>query len=176
MENSQNDRILDVGCGMRPRGNINLDSTERENVPNFVMGDALDLPFEENSFATVYSSGLSLWSKSHDDNKLLKAWQEAVRVANDQVVMEYNYTKQSKIWNGRHPINSLKMLHSKLSTEITLEYSERGKFSKIIRPFEKIFGRSFTITFLNKIMRRSYYGKFKLRLSERENLPEVQWN
>ncbi|OLS25417.1 MAG: hypothetical protein HeimC2_18740 [Candidatus Heimdallarchaeota archaeon LC_2] len=176
VENSVNDKILDVGCGIRPRGDVNLDLTESENIPNFVLGDALDLPFDENSFATVYSSGLSLWSTDHDDSKLLKSWQEAVRVAKDQVVMEYNYTKQSKQWRGRHPIDSLNWLQSNLSNEITLEYSERGKFSNLIRPFEKIFGKSFTIVFLNKIMRRSYYSKFKLKLSEKENLPEVKWN
>jgi len=65
---------LDVGCGHRPTGDVNVDlfpepsahraSDQRVNddvalhvreIPNFVVADALHLPFRERSFVRVYS-------------------------------------------------------------------------------------------------------------------------
>jgi len=59
--------ILDVGCGDRPKGTVNLDcaraqssdffESERKVNParatNFVLGDAYHLPFRDNAFETV---------------------------------------------------------------------------------------------------------------------------
>jgi len=59
--------ILDVGCGDRPKGTVNLDwarsqssdffESERQVDPgratNFVLGDAYHLPFRDNAFETV---------------------------------------------------------------------------------------------------------------------------
>lgn len=173
MENNEETKILDVGCGVRPRGDINLDLVDR-TVPNFILGNAIELPFDDKSFATVYSSGLSLWGTNYPIEELLKSWQEAIRVAKHQVVNEFNYTAQSKTWHPPHPLEALKWCHDNVSSDITLEYSERGKLASPIRLFEKVFGTKSTIFVLNKIFRRSYYGKFKLYLSEKRNLPEIK--
>lgn len=164
--------ILDVGCGDRPRGTTNLDLTERD-VDNFILGDATDLPFDDNSFDSVYSSGLSLWSTHFDNEKIIKSWQEAIRVARHQVVFEYNYNKPNENWNPKDPFQILEVLKEELARDINIEYSERGKFANVIKPFEKLFGRKMTVFLLNNIIRRSYYVKFKLNLSEKTGVPET---
>jgi len=62
-------KSLDVGCGSDFRGEVNLDHYKGENpeidqstnvfvnyrrIPNFVLGDALHLPFRDKSFQKVY--------------------------------------------------------------------------------------------------------------------------
>jgi len=47
--------ILDVGCGERPRGDVNCDIELRKNVENFVLCNAEYLPFKDNSFDIVIS-------------------------------------------------------------------------------------------------------------------------
>ncbi|MDH5402970.1 MAG: class I SAM-dependent methyltransferase [Candidatus Heimdallarchaeota archaeon] len=162
--------ILDIGCGDRPRGTTNLDFMDFD-VPNFVKGDALNLPFEDKSFNTAYSSGLSLWSKNHEEKLLIKSWEEAIRVAKDLVVFEYNYLSQSNTWPARAPLGVKNFLEKSLKSNISLDYSQRGKFNKIIRVFEKIFGTKLTISILNKIFRKSYLAKFTLKLTN-NNVPE----
>lgn len=66
MRKSERSLVLDVGCGLNPRGDVNLDlyldSRHRmngvdmnpEEIPNFVQGDALDMHmFTDRQFDTV---------------------------------------------------------------------------------------------------------------------------
>jgi SAM-dependent methyltransferase len=57
-------KILDVGCGGKPQGDVNLDLYDSDNphtsqkikpleIPNFVIGDARHLPFQAKTFDTV---------------------------------------------------------------------------------------------------------------------------
>ena len=46
--------ILDVGCGNKPRGDVNIDFV-KQTVPNFVRADALNLPFRDNVFSHACS-------------------------------------------------------------------------------------------------------------------------
>jgi len=46
--------ILDVGCGNKPRGDINIDFV-KQTVPNFIRADALNLPFRDNVFSHARS-------------------------------------------------------------------------------------------------------------------------
>lgn len=48
--------ILDVGCGMRPIGDVNCDIVKQTHVQNFVVCDAHFLPFRDNSFDVVHAS------------------------------------------------------------------------------------------------------------------------
>lgn len=65
--------ILDVGCGIRPRGTVNVDFFARGNnvqigdqvkgefmdphrIPNFVLADACHLPFRDEVFSAVFSN------------------------------------------------------------------------------------------------------------------------
>ena len=70
--------ILDFGCGWHPRGDINMDITPRQNVPNFMPmpPDSQRLPFEDKTF----SSALAFHVLEHVNNpKHVK--QELQRVA-----------------------------------------------------------------------------------------------
>jgi len=62
-------KVLDVGCGSNPKGDVNIDllikddagyhvKVYREKIPNFVLADAHSLPFRDKSFRKVYSSHL----------------------------------------------------------------------------------------------------------------------
>jgi ubiquinone/menaquinone biosynthesis C-methylase UbiE len=168
------DKILDVGCGYRPRGHVNLDQGDLEVIPNYVKGDATNLPFDDKSFSTVYSSGLSLWrSDIHTYDELSIAWKEARRVAIDQVIFEYNHYIGSQSWPTRYPLDALKVLHKEISPEISLSYSKRGKFAKLVILIEKLIGIKLTIWIVNKMIRKTYFAEFKLFLSDKRGLPET---
>jgi len=61
---------LDVGCGSRPKGDVNVDLlSERfgvkenffikpQRISNFVLADACHLPFKDGSFENVFSSAV----------------------------------------------------------------------------------------------------------------------
>lgn len=85
--------ILDIGCGPNPKGDVNLDlypgktghrdfKTEinTKEVPNFVLGDALHLPFKTSCFETVYSRHVI--EHVSDPSLFIK---EAMRVARRKV-------------------------------------------------------------------------------------------
>jgi len=78
-----NKRVLNAGCGsMPPFGDVNLDITPR-SVPNFVLGNIDDMPFEDKEFgACVVSHVLE-----HVDNPQ-KALEECHRVADRVWVIE----------------------------------------------------------------------------------------
>lgn len=95
---------LDVGCGTRATGNVNLDlfKTETEHrglirqqidmkiTPNFVLGDALHLPFKTDSFIEVFSN--------HTIEHLAEPTafiRECIRVAKEKVVIvcPHRYTR-----------------------------------------------------------------------------------
>jgi len=92
--------ILDIGCGDRPRGTVNVDVSMRDSshlykrhshlklIQNFVCADAQHLPFKNNVFAKV----LCWHTLEHLNNPSL-AVKEMVRVANGtvQIVVPYRY-------------------------------------------------------------------------------------
>jgi len=60
--------ILDIGCGSRPHGDVNVDAMFADDewkgqvdsrlTPNFVKADAAHLPFKDKCFQEVFSSHL----------------------------------------------------------------------------------------------------------------------
>ena len=51
------DLSLDIGCGVAPRGDVNIDIRRREishKIPNFLYADAVHLPFRGNTFRKVF--------------------------------------------------------------------------------------------------------------------------
>lgn len=102
--------VLDVGCGRRPRGNVNVDIGQNgvryehekgvpfnyKTIPNFVQAHACYLPFKDNTFSRVESFSVIEHVKTdpygHDGLKQspFKVLQEIVRVAqNHAEVMFY---------------------------------------------------------------------------------------
>ncbi len=83
--------ILDVGCGVHPVGDVNVDlplllasdSGVKAGVKTRanVFASAYNLPFRENSFEVVHFHGLL-----HHLNNPSRAWGEMARVAKDMIV------------------------------------------------------------------------------------------
>jgi len=62
--------VLDIGCGLKPEGDVNIDlflgsehrrrgkgpTLEPKTIPNFVLGDGQHLPFRDEVFDTVKSN------------------------------------------------------------------------------------------------------------------------
>jgi len=83
--------ILDVGCGFRPRGNVNIDISKAWNprmyesdknrerkiheIPNFLLASACNLPFRNHVFDRVVS-----YSVLEHIQKPFQALKEIVRV------------------------------------------------------------------------------------------------
>jgi SAM-dependent methyltransferase len=68
-------KVLDVGCGDRPTGDVNLDLFFYGKWKNFVIAEAHHLPFKDNVFEKAYSKHCV----EHLENPL-KFFKEAKRV------------------------------------------------------------------------------------------------
>jgi ubiquinone/menaquinone biosynthesis C-methylase UbiE len=86
-------KILDVGCGYLPRGDVNVDlyvkpsihrsiALNTKQIPNFVLADSQHLPFKNACFDKVLSSHVI----EHVDKPMLML-QEMVRVSNRYVLV-----------------------------------------------------------------------------------------
>jgi hypothetical protein len=78
--------ILDVGCGINPRGDVNLDLRIGGDYAAFqtkadINASCLNLPFRSNLFSTVYFNGLL-----HHIQDPFKAWSELARVCDETIV------------------------------------------------------------------------------------------
>jgi len=109
--------ILDVGCGLHPKGDVNVDLLvpddvqgyvlDPKTISNFVKADACFLPFKPNVFDQVECHHLL----EHLDNPM-QAVEEMVRVAKDKIVIAVPnfyfeiignlFRKGRKEWRGKH--------------------------------------------------------------------------
>jgi ubiquinone/menaquinone biosynthesis C-methylase UbiE len=78
--------ILDVGCGVNPRGDVNLDfkfggdyGTQRTKAD--VIGDVTNLNYQDDSFDIVHFNGLL-----HHIKDPRRAWLEIERVASKMII------------------------------------------------------------------------------------------
>lgn len=116
-----NNLTLDVGCGNNGRGDVNCDlfpysdSGHRSgkhgspcDIPNFVMCDAMHLPFKNGSFSEVFSSHVI----EHVQNSFFML-NEMVRVSSKTVIVKcpHRYGDRAVIktrkWRKRFHINHL---------------------------------------------------------------------
>jgi len=96
---SVSDMILDVGCGVNPKGDINCDLgiysisehgikrkdglfIDPKKIKNFVRCDAHYLPFSDNSFELVYSSHLI--EHLHNPIQFIR---ECIRVSKNNILI-----------------------------------------------------------------------------------------
>jgi len=141
---------LDVGCGVRPQGTVNVDIyigasnpytkmpsiTNPKKIPNFVKADGQFLPFRSNIFDEVYCFHVI----EHVENPYLLL-RELLRVARGTVHIKtpHRLSKYSKTPYHKHYFNRTwfsKVLKN-YRTEITLSYEPLWpKFPYIQRPLE----------------------------------------
>jgi ubiquinone/menaquinone biosynthesis C-methylase UbiE len=79
-------KVLDVGCGDRPTGDVNLDIFFYGKWKNFTIGEAHHLPFKNGVFDKVYSKDCL----EHLENPL-EFFKEAHRVLKNDGILECIY-------------------------------------------------------------------------------------
>jgi len=144
--------VLDGGCGLRPRGDVNVDlypggETEHRrggkgpslvDIPGFVQADALDMyMFEDRQFDVVHCWGLVEHIPYPGCWKLLK---ELWRVTGGHLIMVVPNRRWPGLWNKVHVSNfdaetfrkAVPRLLGTRNFEAVNEY--RGVFHKMI-PF-----------------------------------------
>lgn len=147
-------RVLDVGCGTNPKGNVNCDlypnlslhrfphkKIELKAIPNFVRCDAHFLPFKDGSFETIIASHLL----EHCEFPFL-VLQEFRRVSTRKVIIEVpNLSKVVFRENPTHFFTwseySLQNLLDHFFTRVEIYnayYRFRSKFLKKIPFFGKL--------------------------------------
>ena len=77
--------ILDVGCGDKPRGDVNIDLAHNRSAFNFIRSDAQHLPFRDKTFKTTY-----VLTVLEHLNKPYDALREIFRVTNGDVIIRYD--------------------------------------------------------------------------------------
>ena len=97
-------KILDVGCGDNPRGDVNLDLFFYVRCENFVIGEAHHLPFKTSVFENVYSKHCLEHLESP-----LQFFKEAKRVLKDGGALECIYPTDTKL--TKKTIHNLLNLH-----------------------------------------------------------------
>lgn len=123
-------KILDVGCGGQPKGDVNCDLFfgDSPHVKNFVRCDAQYLPFKNNSFKIVYSSHVI----EHLPCPLL-ALREWNRVSRSYVYIRLPYAfrffdkHHLYGWNKNILENLLSKVFSKLKSIAPPSYTEDSK-------------------------------------------------
>lgn len=128
--------ILDVGCGNRPRGTVNCDLYTGQHVvraplnlkqiPNFVLCDASNLPFTDNSFDMVLASHIL----EHLDCPIvaLKEWK---RVAKSKVIVAVpDFSMYKLVMDERDHIYtwtmwSLEHLMNRIFSKVTVHGNRR---------------------------------------------------
>jgi ubiquinone/menaquinone biosynthesis C-methylase UbiE len=96
--------VLDVGCGDRPKGDVNLDLFFFGKWKNFILAEAHHLPFKDGAFKKVYSKNCV----EHLENPL-KFFQEAKRVLKNSGTLECIYPTDSLL--TKKTIHNLLNLH-----------------------------------------------------------------
>lgn len=99
--------MLDVGCGPKPRGEVNIDFFRggqnpqtgdqvrgefmpSKNIKNFIMADAMHLPIKDKSFEVVFSS-----HTIEHVQKPMQMLREMCRVAKTKAVVRFPHRKGS---------------------------------------------------------------------------------
>lgn len=96
--------LLDVGCGDVPKGDVNLDLFYYRRGKNFVFGEALHLPFRDETFIKVYSKHCI----EHLENPLT-FFKEAKRILKEGGKLECIYPTDTML--TKKTIHNLLNLH-----------------------------------------------------------------
>lgn len=141
--------ILDVGCGKRPHGDVNVDlfvhETRHRNlmgeidakfIDNFVRCDAQHLPFRENLFRTVYSNHVI----EHVDNPY-RMIREMLRVSayEIKIITPHRFFSGTFKAEHKHAFNRTWFLQTLRKLGIYSIYTCYSAFSGFPHPFLSLF-------------------------------------
>jgi len=141
-------KLLDVGCGHRPRGDVNVDlfveatahrtADQRVNddvrlkvaeIPNFVRADACHLPFRDRGFRKVYS-----WHVIEHLPEPEPFLAECCRVADEQIEVRCPNGEYLSCRGEMKPLHlhdfSLDLFREKLKAHIDWDFSVRWDYSQ----------------------------------------------
>jgi ubiquinone/menaquinone biosynthesis C-methylase UbiE len=90
-------KILDVGCGNSPKGDVNVDLFFHVRCENFVIGEVHHLPFKTSVFENVYSKHCLEHLESP-----LQFFKEAKRVLKEGGTLECIYPTDTKLTKKNH--------------------------------------------------------------------------
>lgn len=139
-------KILDVGCGDRPTGDVNLDLFYYGKWQNLVIGEAHHIPFKNNVFDKVYSKNCL----EHLENPL-KFFEETKRVLKKGGVLECIYPTNSKY--TKITIHNL----------LNLRWSSAFKWKSILKGTNKIShgGHKWQLNYdaVHKLLKRAGFTK-----------------
>jgi ubiquinone/menaquinone biosynthesis C-methylase UbiE len=143
---------LDVGCGSHPKGTVNMDFfrggynpqtgdqkkgeyMRAQNIENFIVGDALHLPFKDEAFDVVFST--QVIEHVTDPKGLLC---EMNRVCKRKMIVRCPHRKGSGAVRPFHVnyFDETWFQHIALSMGVTMRYSIAYEHP-IIRALVKIF-------------------------------------
>ena len=106
--------MLDVGCGDSPAGDVNLDLFYHGKWKNFIIAEALHLPFKNKIFDKIYSKH----SLEHFE-KPFKFFQEAKRVLKKGGILECIYPTDTML--------TKKTIHNILNLRWTSAFAWKSK-------------------------------------------------
>jgi SAM-dependent methyltransferase len=141
-------KVLDVGCGHRPKGDVNVDlfpeaSAHRcvdqrvngdvalhvHEIPNFVRADACHLPFRDRAFRKVYS-----WHVIEHLPEPEPFLAECCRVADEQIEVRCPNGEYLSCRGEMKPLHlhdfSLDLFREKLKAHIDWDFSVRWDYSQ----------------------------------------------
>ena len=136
---------MDVGCGNKPRGDVNLDISVPLRIPeNFVLGDAHTLPFRNKGFSLIYSNSVIEHLINPD-----KALREFKRVSTKLCLITPDCSNLDRTldhlysWNIHTLTNLLKRHYSKISVYSSIGFTSpapmfQGRLKKYL-PFLNLF-------------------------------------
>jgi SAM-dependent methyltransferase len=124
-------RILDVGCGARAQGDVNVDlypkdrqqcrsSWNPKNLKNFVLADASYLPFKDDAFDLL--TARHVIEHLHEPLQALTEWKRASPTVSITTPSEYSLDRTPThlfTWN----VSSLKNLLSQVFSEVHVSYT-----------------------------------------------------
>jgi SAM-dependent methyltransferase len=140
---------LDVGCGCRPRGDVNVDLVTGWNphlgdqkkrleyvdphtIPNFVKASGMFLPFRDDVFSKVYAYEVV----EHVENPL-RFLRELLRVSNGTVALTcpHRYGRYAKMPRHRHLFNKTWFVEAsrKLGVELKVKVTYRPVYAAFFR-------------------------------------------
>jgi SAM-dependent methyltransferase len=161
-------KMLDVGCGTKPKGDVNIDSfrggfnpqtgnqiqgefRSPQKIKNFIISDAMHLPFKDESFEVVFSSH-TIEHVQNPSAMLREMW----RVAKRKVIIRYSHRRGS--WAKKpSQVNYLdenwfKQTSNLLGFKIAqFATTYEGLFTSMLK---KIFPHALQSTLLWKALRR----------------------